>query len=224
MRPSPAIHLSEDQKRIVWRLRTGGPAARTELARELEIHNGALTRLSRELVTLGVLEEQDQTERSARGRPTVPLTVSDRAGYAVGATVHPGWLELALVNFAGEVIARDVEPFESDDPVAFVEAVERRLRGLTMTHNLMRSRFLGLGVGVPGPLVAESPERWWTVQWLAGWREVDLGDFLAERLGLPIWLENNASAAALAEYYTGGLIRACDRPWCCSSATAWAAG
>lgn len=210
MRSSPAIHLSEDQKRIVWRLRTGGPASRTELARDLGIHNGALTRLSRELITLGVIQEQDQTERPGRGRPTVPLTISDRAGYAVGATVHPGWLELSLVNFAGDVVARDIEPIKSDDPADFAEAVERRLQGLAIRHNMLRSRFLGLGVGIAGPAMVGRPNHWWAVDWLRGWRDVDLATFLSERLGLPVWLQNDSSAAALAEYYTGGLIRTCD--------------
>ena len=210
MRPSPVIHLSEDQKRIVWRLRTGGPASRTELARELGIHNGALTRLSRELVALGVVEEQNQNERAARGRPTVPLTVSDRAGYAAGATVHPGWLEISLVDFAGEVVARDIEPMESDDPAIFAEAVERRLRGLAVNHNMLRSRFLGLGVGIPGPAIVGRPNHWWAVEWLKGWRDLDLVAFLTDRLGLPVWLQNDSSAAALAEYYTGNLLKVCD--------------
>lgn len=210
MRPSPAIHLSEDQKRIVWRLRTGGPASRTELARDLGIHNGALTRLSRELIALGVVQEQDQSERTARGRPTVPLTISDRAGYAAGATVHPGWLELSLVNFSGEVIARDIEPIESDDPADFAEAVGRRLRGLAVNHNMLRSRFLGLGIGIPGPAIVGRPNHWWAVDWLRGWRDLDLAAFLGDRLGLPVWLQNDSSAAALAEYYTGRLIRVCN--------------
>lgn len=209
MQPKPEIPLSEDQKRIVWDLRIAGPSARTALADRLDMHNGAVTRLTRELISIGLIEEQTQDARGGRGRPIVPLGISSRGGYAAGATVHPGWLEIALVDFAGAVIARDLEPFDSPDPRAFVAAVDRRLRGLGMSHNVLRSRFLGLGVAVTGPTVVGDPTRRWAVDWLQGWRDVDLQRLFADYLGLPVWIENDGTLAALADYYDLGLIRSC---------------
>ena len=209
MRPKPEILLSEDQKRIVWHLRISGPSARTAIAERLDMHNGAVTRLSRELIALGLVDEHLQDQRGGRGRPIVPLGISSRGGYAAGATVHPGWLEIALVDFAGTVIVRDLEPFDSPDPRAFVEAVDRRLRGLSMSHNVLRSRFLGLGVAATGPTLAGDPTRRWAVDWLQGWRDLDLQRLFADYLGLPVWIENDGTLAALAEYYDSGLIRTC---------------
>lgn len=209
MRPKPEILLSEDQKRIVWDLRISGPSARTALADRLDMHNGAVTRLSRELIALGLVEEHLQDQRGGRGRPIVPLGISSRGGYAAGATVHPGWLEIALVDFTGTVIVRDLEPFDSPDPRAFVEAVDRRLRGLSMSHKMLRSRFLGLGVAATGPTLAGDPTRRWAVDWLQGWRDLDLQRLFADYLGLPVWIENDGTLAALAEYYDSGLIRTC---------------
>jgi len=94
MKRRPEIELSAEHRRIVWHLRTTGPTARIELANRLGFHNGALTRLIRELLMLGVVEEREQTQSVARGRPTVPLALSGRAGYAAGAIVHPGGLKL----------------------------------------------------------------------------------------------------------------------------------
>lgn len=209
MRPKPEILLSEDQKRIVWDLRISGPSARTALADRLDMHNGAVTRLSRELIALGLVEEHLQDQRGGRGRPIVPLGISSRGGYAAGATVHPGWLEIALVDFTGTVIVRDLEPFDSPDPRAFVEAVDRRLRGLSMSYKMLRSRFLGLGVAATGPTLAGDPTRRWAVDWLQGWRDLDLQRLFADYLGLPVWIENDGTLAALAEYYDSGLIRTC---------------
>lgn len=203
----PEIRLSVEQKRIVWRLQSGGPAPRTVLAQELGLHNAAMTRLTRELITLGVIEEAEADSRSARGRPTVPLSISSRAGYAAGATVHPGWLEISLVDFTGRIIARDQEPFDSPDPALFVEAVNRRLHGLAMTNGVLRSRCLGLGVAATGPMIARDSQIRWAVPWLAGWRDVALQSYFAERFDLAVRVENDATLAALAEYYHGGIIR-----------------
>jgi predicted NBD/HSP70 family sugar kinase len=205
MRRTPAIHLSADQKRVIWCLRGHGPRSRTDLADRLEIHGGAMTRLTRELITLGVVEEQAQDKEGGRGRPTVPLAISSNAGYAAGATLHPGWLELVLVDFSGTVVARDVEPFTSDDPREFIKEIERRLRVLPLKANMTLSRFLGLGVAVPGPPVAASSRRH-TVEWLKGWRNINCAEDFAAYLDIPVWVENDATLAGLAEYYSSGLV------------------
>jgi predicted NBD/HSP70 family sugar kinase len=205
MRRRPAINLSADQKRIIWCLRGQGPCSRTELASRLEIHGGAMTRLTRELIALGILEEQEQDGDGGRGRPTVPLAISSNAGYAAGATLHPGWLELVLVDFSGAVVARDVEPFTSDDPREFIQEVERRLRVLPLRANMTLARFLGLGVAVAGPPVAASKRRH-TVEWLKGWRNIDCAEDFATYLRIPVWVENDATLAGLAEYYSSGLV------------------
>lgn len=56
----------------------------------------------------------------------------------------------------------------------------------------------GLGVASPGAvdayrgIVPDAPQ-------LPGWRDVPLAEMLEKRLGVPVWLENDANAAALGE-------------------------
>lgn len=209
MRNKPQIALSADHKRIIWHLRTMGPAPRIAIAHQLGMHNGALTRLTRELLMLDVVDELEQAQGGPRGRPSVPLALSSRGGYAAGATVHPGWLEIALVDFAGATVARDVAAFDSSDPRDFVQHVDQRLRALSSDYGLMRSRFLGLGVGIPGYRLLSKQVRHFTVDWLKGWREVEAESFFADCFGFPVWVENDATVAALAEFYDSGLIRTC---------------
>lgn len=209
MRSDLSRLLSDQQRRVLWHLRINGPTSRAEIAAQLGIHAGPMTRLSRELITLGLLEEREQVP-AERGRPSIPLALSGGGGYAAGATVHPGWFEIVLVDFAGTVIARESEPFSSADPRAFAKAIDARLRSIAGERTLMQTRFLGLGLAVPGPISKRSPKRRRTVEWLRGWQEVDLPDFFADFLGIPVFVENEATCAGLAEFYDSGLIKSCD--------------
>ena len=66
-----------------------------------------------------------------------------------------------------------------------------------------RSRLLGIGIASPGPIdsalgtVVDPPL-------LEGWRNVHLRDALAEATGLPVVLEKDVNAAAVAELWTAG--------------------
>lgn len=180
---------------------------RTELSQSLQVSNSALTKLSSNLISLDLVEEREAAEMPARGRPTVPLGISALGGFAAGATVHKGVLEIALVDFSGGIIALASEQVGAPDPTEFAGILEQRLHELCVRHRLLGMRFLGIGVGVPGPSTTRKGERWHTVKELPGWRDVPLRQMLDDALGTTVLLENDAKAAALAEYYLNNAVR-----------------
>jgi predicted NBD/HSP70 family sugar kinase len=201
------LKLSSEEKRLLWELRTKGPLPRTELSMALQVSNSALTKLSRNLISMGLVEEQASSDASGRGRPTVPLAISAAGGFAVGATVHKGVLEIALVDYAGGVISLTSEEVGAPDPLAFAQLLEQRITELAVKHRLLGGRFLGVGVGLPGPPRGRDGDEWNVVNDLPGWRGVPLRRILDDALGLPTMLENDANASALAEYYLNDTIR-----------------
>ncbi len=200
------IILSELQKRIIWHIRIYGPTSRSQLSAALGQSHAATTRLSKELISLGLIEEAGSEPLASRGRPMVPLRISGQGAYAAGATCHPGWVEVVLVDFAGHVLARLDQPFDSKDPVEFARVVETCLSQLAAKIGLTQRRFLGLGIAVPGPIVGPM-ERRAVVQWLEGWRDISLEEVFNYSLSVPVWIENDATAAALAEYYQENIVQ-----------------
>jgi predicted NBD/HSP70 family sugar kinase len=201
------LKLSSEEKRLLWQLRTKGPLPRTDLATALQVSNSALTKLSRNLISMGLVEEQASSDAGGRGRPTVPLTISAAGGFAFGATVHKGVLEIALVDFAGGVISLTSEAIGAPGPLAFAQLLEQRITELSVKHRLLGARFLGVGIGLPGPPRGRDGAEWTIVNDLPGWRDVPLRQILDDALGLPTMLENDANASALAEYYLNPTIR-----------------
>ncbi len=207
----PLLHLNpqDDEKRLLWRLRTHGAQPRSDLAKALGLSNSVLTKLTRNLLALNLIEEVEPEESQGRGRPTVPLRISPSGGYAVGVTVHTGVLEIALVDYAGGTIALTSEKIDPPEPHDFARMVDRRIHELAVEHRLLGTRLLGVGLSAPGPALSRDGNRWSIVPNLPGWRGAPLRDILSQTLHQPVWIENDATAAALAEYYLGGLIDHC---------------
>jgi len=95
---------------------------------------------------------------------------------------------------------RATEP--SGDPRADVARLAEDLRTAAAAVGTEVSRARLVGLSVPGPFdpdngtVLEPPN-------LPGWHEVPIRDWLEAELGIPVYLENDANAAALAEWRFG---------------------
>jgi predicted NBD/HSP70 family sugar kinase len=203
------VRLDDDERRIMGVLRSSGARSRKDLAIHLGMSASKLTRLSGNLLAHGLIEECRYADVGTPGRPAVPLRISPTAGYGVGAMVHRGLMEVALVDYAGGVIAHRSQPFDDPDPYVFAARVTAEMHELAIANRLLGRRLLGVGIGVPGAALSSDGTRRWTVDSLAAWRGVDLKALFEEQIGHDVWIENDANAAALAEYYVGGLVRRC---------------
>lgn len=203
------LRLDDDERRIMQVLRSTGSRSRKQLAVDLAMSASKLTRLSSNLLAHGLIEECATADAITPGRPAVPLRISPQAGYAVGAMLHRGLIEVALVDYAGGVIAHSSQPFDDPDPRVFAACVTATMHDLAIANRLLGRRLLGVGIGVPGSSTSPEGNKRWTVDSLAVWRGIDLKALFEEHIGHPVWIENDANAAALAEYYIGGLMRRC---------------
>ncbi|HEY8394504.1 MAG TPA: ROK family protein [Thermaerobacter sp.] len=109
-------------------------------------------------------------------------------------------IALGLVTRDGHVVAETTVPTRPEDgPGQAVERLVAAARELAAAGGLQP---LAAGVGAPGPLdlpagrFTRSPN-------LPGWDGFPLRDELAARLGLPVWVDNDANVAALAEARVG---------------------
>lgn len=196
--------LSDLQQRVIWYLRKVRRASRIEIASALDLTNSKMTSLSKELTSLRLIEESSVSETLvSRGRPMIPLQVSPKGGYAIGATVHPGWLEIAVVDFSGQLNHYKAYPFTSRNPAEFIRVVNDFIRNFSREFGLSQSRFLGIGIAVAGHSDISNLDHVRAAPWLEEWRGINLREFFSAELGHPVWVENDVACAALAELYCG---------------------
>lgn len=173
-----------------------GPASRATIARDLGLSPATVTQATRRLIHQGVVEAL-YFAPSEGGRPGQLLGVATDAGRAVGVKLTADHLVLVDVRLDGQVLESETEVFDACGPAAFdilLNSLERFLsRG--------RSRLLGLGVCVPG--VVARPDIGEVDADVLGWKTVPLGNKLREALGVPVLVENDVKALAVAERVFG---------------------
>ena len=120
-------------------------------------------------------------------------------GFDIGGTK----LAVALGDADGKLAARRRRPLApSGDPRRDVDAMLRDARELLAEAGVGPGALRGVGVAAPGPIdaaqgVVDGPPN------LPGWTAVPLAAWFAAAFDAPVQLENDANAAALAEWRFG---------------------
>jgi predicted NBD/HSP70 family sugar kinase len=191
-------------RRIVLEtIRLQGPIARGEIAKRVGLTVQTVSTIIRELEGNGfVLGARE--ERRRRGYPATELKLNPDGGHAIGLHVTPRGIEAALINLAGEVIARRERKLPRLKPAAAFEAIGDLVVALRKQKPRGRSlgRMLGLGLAMPGPFDVESMSFVGPTT-LEGWSGVPIRERLAEKTDLPVFIEVDHAAAALGERLYG---------------------
>jgi predicted NBD/HSP70 family sugar kinase len=181
---------------LAW-LGAHGPASRAELARALGVSPALVTQLTKELISEGLLTELAYSP-SQGGRPAQMLGLATSAGTAIGVKVAANHVALVEVGIDGTVQRYASEPFAAGATTVLSDLgalIQRFVAGSTST------RLLGVGVGLPGDVDEQHSGVVDSAQ--LDWRQVPVGENLRRSLQLPVLVENNVNALAVAERLYG---------------------
>ncbi|WP_129288317.1 ROK family protein [Streptomyces sp. GZWMJZ-114] len=199
---------SYNEKLVIESIREAGTLSRVEIAASTGLTPQAVSRITRNLLTSGLIV-QDEGRSAGAGKPRIPLRLRPDAGYAVGIHLDPWMITAVAVDLCGQVVARRRMPLEAPrDPdwcLAQMAALAREAAAEVPDGGPV----LGYGAALPGPLdrragVLLDPPLF------EGWDRVDVGAKLSARLGSPVVVEKDATAAAIGERWLGAAERAED--------------
>ncbi|HTJ70753.1 MAG TPA: ROK family transcriptional regulator [Actinospica sp.] len=197
---------SYNQNVVLDAIRSSGATSRVELAQRTGLTAQTISVIVRRLLDDGLVREdgaQPSSGRSGTGKPRTTLRVEPTAGYAVGLHFDPGWVGAVLVDLAGTVLAETRrEVHHSVQPEEAVGLMAKAVRKVVRDAGVPQRRVLGVGLACPGPIDQDLglvlyPPR------LAGWERVPLGTLLEEAIGSPVTIDNDATAAAIGERWSG---------------------
>jgi predicted NBD/HSP70 family sugar kinase len=201
--------LTENQRplrqQVFELVRAAGLIPRVQVAKDLGVSPASVTTLSSELIEAGLIEEVAAPREgdAGRGRPAVALGVRAQAHFVAGMKLSDREHTAVIVDFAGKLIADDAIP-RLPGPMSLTEilaAVETLLDRVCTKAGLARSSLTAMGIGVPGFVdVAEGMVFWSSV---LSERSMPLAAAASARLGVPVYVDNDANLVALAELWFG---------------------
>jgi glucokinase len=147
----------------------------------------------------------------AAGDETAPLEVHGLQNasflqvnrYAVGIDVGGTKIAAGIVDSAGTILAcRQTRAHSEREPAVVIAAIEEAFRSLLECDQVTLHDLEGVGVGFPGTINLPRGSILISSN-LPAWDRVPLRDILAERLGLPVVLDNDAHMCAVGEHRFG---------------------
>lgn len=117
----------------------------------------------------------------------------------IGVDLGGTKINTVLADHRGKIKARDLrDALAVEGPDAVVERIVEAIKSVASG-----AKIVGIGIGAAGAcdtakgIVTHSPN-------LPGWHDIPLRDSIHRELGVPTFMENDASVAALGEYCFGG--------------------
>jgi len=199
------------KRKVYDTIRAHGALSRLDVARHLDISPATVTAAVSELSASGLLKEVEGAPRtSGRGRPPVALAVEPGAGLVAGIKLSNPDSTGVITDFAGRPIASVTLPAPSN-----VRSVESLLDEIARIFSMLQSRagpaggaILCVGLGLPGTVDHTAGEVLWSP--ILSDRTIALRSLAAERLGLPVEIDNDANLVTLAELWFGAGRRLAD--------------
>ena len=190
---------------VLETIRLFGPLSRKEITERTELGLQTVSNITRKLLDADLILEADRLQEG-RGAPTSLLNLNAQGAFSIGLDFDREHFTGVLVDFLGNVCQRVSHSVLFPMPENAMTLMADSVNKLIQCQGASRKRIWGVGVGLPGPLgISEGSVVTNVVNPSAfpGWDNVPIADILAERLGLPVFIENNASAAAVGERWYG---------------------
>ncbi|MGI8467391.1 MAG: ROK family protein [Pyrinomonadaceae bacterium] len=176
-------------------VREEGPISRADISRVTDLQRSTVSLIVEELLGYGLIEEI--YGESSGGRP--PQLLSLRAAHAVAIGVDLGKKRtiVATSDLAGRLLEQKEFPTDRD----FEKTVSQIIDGIKYFINKNGGSVEGIGVSLPG-LVEPYNGQVFSIPHL-DWHHPPIAERIKEAVELPVKLENDANAAALAELWFG---------------------
>ncbi len=180
---------------ILNHIRENSPISRAEIARVTDLQRSTVSLIVEELKNIGLVEEVEG--ESSGGRPPQLLTLRTAHAIAVGIDLGKKRTIIATSDLAGRTIEQ--EEFSTDKN--FEKTISRIIKTVGYLVNKNGGSIEGIGVSVPALVEPQGGKVLLITDF--DWRMPDIVRRLEIATGLPVKIDNDANAAALAELWFG---------------------
>lgn len=192
--------------RIVFEtIRLYGPISRADIARQTNLTAQTVSNIVKRLLDTGLIREGTKRQ-DGRGAPSVTLEINPNGSYSIGLDLNSDHLTGVMVDLKGNVKERIYYSLEPTSPDEAIKLLAQTIKQLMIDENIEDDQLSGIGISFPGPMEIKKNSSVTNVvnpKAFPNWNKVPVVKLLSEYVNVPIFLENNASAAAVGERWYG---------------------
>jgi predicted NBD/HSP70 family sugar kinase len=190
---------------VIEAIRLFGPVSRGDVAKRTQLTAQTVTNITKKLLAGNLILEGDRVQEG-RGAPSILLSLNKDAAFSIGLELDKDHLTGVLIDLDGNMRQRISQPLKLPRSEEAMERMENLVRQLITLEGISNDMIWGVGVGLPGPMLISEGSVLKNIvnpQYFQGWDNVPVVKILEKKLNLPVYLENNASAAAIGERWYG---------------------
>ncbi len=194
---------AHNERLVLSLVRRHHALAKSELARMTGLSAQTVSVIMRQLESDGLLL-RGEPQRGRVGQPSVPMRLNPDGAYFLGLKVGRRSSELVLTDFLGQVRDRTRATYDYPTPQETLDFAARSLNSvLGAMPKPARLRVAGLGIAMPFYLWDWAQTLQVPQERMDPWRSTDLPASLAQISDVPVYAQNDATAACGAELVFG---------------------
>lgn len=194
--------LFQEQERLVIKHAFFSSATQRDIIDQTKIPQQTISRIVKSLLERKVLQQISRESDGSRGQPGYFLECYPDYAYCVGIAILTDSISISIMDFKGSVV------FSGQLNLAnmSVKNVMTHLRALfddaINKSNISAAKILGIGVAISGYFI-DNQNKINTHNMLNEWAEIDIAKLISNEYHYPVWVENDATAAAAGEGIVG---------------------
>ncbi len=193
-----------NQRVTLQAIRVNGPITRVDLARLTGLTTPAIANITNRLLNENLIVEVGRLH-GRRGQPAMRLAINPDGCFSIGINIDRDHVTVVALDFTGDVRARATQEIDFALPDAVVAFSRKAIDNMLKGKQFPRDRIIGIGIALPDDLgrvnLPHRPSSYGV------WNTVDVTRLFADVLPLPVFVENDATAAAIGELQFGHGLR-----------------
>jgi predicted NBD/HSP70 family sugar kinase len=192
---------TENRKRILQLLIRKREVTIPEISRELEISIPTVAKNINQLIAEGIAEEAGVLESTGGRRPVLIKFLPD-AYYSIGIDFSTdGYVRIILTNLDSVITSdRTLRNPDFKDIDALMLDIQHHVEGILLDRQILLHKVLAIGISLPGTVNEET--KLLKIAPNLGIKNVEFTKY-EPLFQLPLFIENDANAAAMAELTLG---------------------
>ncbi|NHK29135.1 ROK family transcriptional regulator [Parvularcula flava] len=189
-----------NQRVTLQAIRINGSVTRSELVELTGLTAPAIANITRRLLDAGLVENIGRVQ-GARGQPAMRFAINPDGRFAIGLNIDRDYVTMVAVDFHGRIKARATTNRKFAMPDEVADFFRENLELFFTRDGIPRSKVMGVGIAVPDDLgTVESNDRPAAYE---AWAGFDLQNMIQSIADYPVFIENDAAAAAIGELQFG---------------------